>query len=177
MRLPPADRRRGQRSHRQRHRPARAHHNTTSSSSVGAATTAADYNATSGYRAQGNNCLDATWRVLTAYGVPGTEAQFWVRTITSDGAYELFNRGTGKCIGVNGGSTANGAQVIEWDCNGNADQRWFWRATGTTQFGWPVYNLVNDKSGRCMGINGGSTAQGAVAVQWDCNGNNDQHWF
>jgi hypothetical protein len=43
----------------------------TNTSSVGAAKTAASGNVTAGYTGVGNNCLDATIRVLNAYGVPG----------------------------------------------------------------------------------------------------------
>ncbi|WP_155128674.1 hypothetical protein [[Actinomadura] parvosata] len=43
----------------------------TDGSSVGAAKTAASGNLTAGYTGIGNNCLDATIRVLNAYGVPG----------------------------------------------------------------------------------------------------------
>ncbi|MFF5173658.1 RICIN domain-containing protein [Micromonospora sp. NPDC000089] len=208
----------------------------TANSSVGAANTAVADTKSSGYAGVGNNCLDATYRVLSAYGVPGlpwvqtnpypnnwfnalgsewstgwlgetwdnvnssmaldldhgnsangtaihqwsinnTEPQWWNRAVTGDGAYELFSRPTGKCVGVSGGSTAAGAHVIEWDCNGNLDQRWYWRSTGAWQDGWPAYNLVNEKSGLCLGISGGSRAQGAIAVQWSCNGNPDQRWY
>ena len=208
---------------------------TTPGSSVGAANRAAADNRSAGYTGIGNNCLDATYRVLAAYGVPdlpwtqtnpypnnwfnalggdwqagslgetwynvkaqmaldldhansangtathqwpgnGSEAQWWIRTLVP-GGYELFSRATGKCVGVAGGSTAQGAYVVEWDCNGSTDQRWSWRSTGATVGGWPVYHLVNVKSGRCLGISGGSTAQGALAVQWTCNGNPDQSWY
>ncbi len=43
----------------------------TAGSAVGAAATAANGNATAGYTGIGNNCLDASIRVLNAYGVPG----------------------------------------------------------------------------------------------------------
>jgi hypothetical protein len=35
------------------------------------------------------------------------------------------NRNSGKCMGVTGGSAQNGAAVVQWDCNGHPDQRWF----------------------------------------------------
>lgn len=209
---------------------------TTPTSSVGAANSAATANATAGYTGIGNNCLDATYRILNAYGVPnlpwpsthwypnnwynaldstwwsgslgetwmnvnsgmamdldhsnaangtavhqwpynGTDAQWWVQAVTGSGAYELFSRATGKCVGVAGGSTAAGAAVVEWDCVGHPDQRWYWRTAGGTVNGWPVYNLVNENSGQCLGISGGGTTQGTVAVQWPCNGHPDQRWY
>jgi hypothetical protein len=39
-----------------------------------------------------------------------------------------------------------------------------------------VYKLVNAKSGKVLGITGMSTANNAVAVQWDDNGTADHEW-
>jgi hypothetical protein len=36
--------------------------------------------------------------------------------------------------------------------------------------------LNNDKSGLCLGVSGGSTRNGAGAVQWTCNLHKDQAW-
>ena len=44
-------------------------------------------------------------------------------------------------------------------------------ARGLTQTG------KGDKSGKCLSIdNGGSTANGAHAIQWTCNGGPEQNW-
>ncbi len=32
--------------------------------------------------------------------------------------------GSGKCLDVNGGATANGTKVQIWDCSGAANQKW-----------------------------------------------------
>ena len=39
-----------------------------------------------------------------------------------------------------------------------------------------TFVLVNQASGYCMGIEGGSSTVGTDAVQWNCNGNPDQQW-
>ncbi|WP_410812856.1 RICIN domain-containing protein [Micromonospora sp. 067-2] len=107
----------------------------------------------------------------------GSDPQWWVRVISPAGGYELMSRASGKCVGVSGGSRTQGATVVEWDCNGHADQRWYWQATGQWVNGWPVQQIVNGNSGLCLGIDGGGNAQGARAVQWGCNGHADQHWY
>jgi hypothetical protein len=212
---------------------------TTSTSSVGAASTAASNNITAGYTGIGNNCLDATYRVFSAYGAPnlpsptthprpyqdwyssldsstwnitgslgetwinhksglmldvsgpstsngaivhqwsynGGDNQWWFRPWQADGHTRLFSRYSGKCLGISGGSTAAGAQAVQWDCNGNSDQSFQFSWTGKTAGGWPVYNIIDDKSGDCLGVSGGSTAQGANVIQWPCNGNADQEWY
>jgi hypothetical protein len=85
---------------------------------------------------------------------------------------------SGKCLGVGGGSTTEGAQIVQWGCNGNPDQSWYWVDTGyVTSTGWDIFNIVDYNSGMCIGIGGGSTAIGADAVQWPCDGSSNQMWF
>ncbi|HEV3170723.1 MAG TPA: RICIN domain-containing protein [Actinocrinis sp.] len=211
----------------------------TSGSAVGAAITAATNNISAGYTGLGNNCLDATYRVLNTYGAPnlpwpsthprpyqdwyqsldssawdisgklgetwinggsgqmldvsgpstadgalvhqwtytGADNQWWFRPWQADGYTRLFSRYSGKCLGISGGSTAAGAKAVQWSCNGNPDQTWYFQWTGaSTADGWPIYNIVNYNSGQCLGIWQGSTAVGAQAIQWPCNGNPDQEW-
>ena len=40
------------------------------------------------------------------------------------GYYEITNRNSGMSLDVNGGSTANGAGVIQWPYNGGRNQQW-----------------------------------------------------
>lgn len=66
--------------------------------------------------------------------------------------YNLVNYKSGLCMSVaGGGSTANGAHVIQWGCND----------------GWEQVLSVDD---------GGSTAQGAHVIQWTSNGGSEQGW-
>ncbi|MDO0912827.1 protein kinase [Streptomyces sp. DT2A-34] len=42
----------------------------------------------------------------------------------------------------------------------------------------PTYRLVNAKSGKCLSLdNGGSAANGTSAIQWACNGGDEQRWY
>ncbi|MGN9756059.1 protein kinase domain-containing protein [Streptomyces sp. SD31] len=41
-----------------------------------------------------------------------------------------------------------------------------------------TYRLVNAKSGKCLSLdNGGSAANGTSAIQWACNGGDEQRWY
>ena len=71
----------------------------------------------------------------------------------------------GKCVDVAGASSANGAAVQLYDCNGTAAQQWTVGADGTIR-----------ALGKCMDVSGGSTADGAVVQLYDCNGTNAQKW-
>lgn len=82
--------------------------------------------------------------------------------------YALVNLKSGKCMSVEGGgSTANGANVIQWSCNDGGEQLWYWSGS----------QLKNRKSGKCLSVSGGgSTANGAELVQWSCTGESEQSW-
>ena len=84
--------------------------------------------------------------------------------------YKLVNRNSGLVLGVNGGSQANGAQLVQWTDTGAADQGWHVTTTsGVTKFG-------NRNSGQVIGIWQGSTTEGADAVQWLDTGASNQQW-
>ncbi|MER6526387.1 RICIN domain-containing protein [Streptomyces sp. NPDC001508] len=38
--------------------------------------------------------------------------------------FELHNRKSGKCLGIDGASTANGATAAQFTCDGSANQGW-----------------------------------------------------
>lgn len=81
---------------------------------------------------------------------------------------------SGKCVGTaNSGSTANGTELVIWDCHGGADQNWAWAtfADGSVE-------LYNVPSSKCAGLaNSGSTTNGTRLVVWDCHAHPDQHWW
>jgi hypothetical protein len=79
----------------------------------------------------------------------------------------------GKCVGLaDYGSTANGTELVLWDCHGNPDQHWNWVVLATG------YALKNTPSGKCVGLaDYGSTANGTRLVLWDCHLNPDQRWL
>ncbi|MEV4760817.1 RICIN domain-containing protein [Micromonospora sp. NPDC049559] len=81
--------------------------------------------------------------------------------------YWVWNYKSGYCMSVEGGgSTANGAEIIQWSCNGGPEQNWY------EDNGY----LVNGKSDVVSVSGGGSTAEGAKLVQWGKNGGSEQGW-
>ncbi|MFF3857332.1 ThuA domain-containing protein [Micromonospora sp. NPDC002575] len=71
----------------------------------------------------------------------------------------------GKCLDVRNGSSADGAQVQLFTCNGAAGQQW---TVGTDS---TIRSL-----GKCLDVNGGSSADGAKVQLWSCNGGGAQRW-
>ncbi|MEO3771130.1 glycosyl hydrolase family 18 protein [Micromonospora sp. B9E7] len=71
----------------------------------------------------------------------------------------------GKCVDVASASTANGAAIQLWTCNGTNAQTWTVASDSTLR-----------ALGKCADITSGSTANGAKVQLWDCNGSGAQVW-
>ncbi len=84
--------------------------------------------------------------------------------------YKLVNVNSGKDLDVTGGSTADGAQVVQWTDHGGTNQQWNIIAVGGS------YKLVNVNSGKDLDVTGASTANGALVIQWTDHGGTNQQW-
>ena len=109
----------------------------------------------------------------------------------------------GKCVDVNGGSSADGTPLVIWTCNTGTNQQWTregstWRSLGkcmtaagtadgsavqlSTCNGAAAQNwttgsagsLVN--AGKCLDANGAGTADGTRLIVWTCHGGSNQSW-
>ncbi|HEU5470811.1 MAG TPA: ricin-type beta-trefoil lectin domain protein [Actinophytocola sp.] len=78
----------------------------------------------------------------------------------------LRNVAANRCLDVSGGSQANGAQVIIWDCNGNSNQRW----TQTAAADLRVFDS------KCLDVLNQAVTPGSPVSIWDCNGGDNQKW-
>jgi surface antigen len=107
----------------------------------------------------------------------GGSAQRWIRVSSPGGYYKITNKGTGKCVDVQGPSTADGAPVHEWSCYGTDSQLWKYEGKGRSVSGYPVYQIRNKLSGKCLDITGFGTADGTPIQQWTCTGGTNQEWY
>jgi len=87
------------------------------------------------------------------------------------GWYKLTAEFSGKCLDVNGASTATGANVQQWTDNGTSAQRW-----EIIDVGGGYYKLVAQCSGKCLDVNQAADTDGANVQQWDDNGTDAQKW-
>jgi uncharacterized Zn-binding protein involved in type VI secretion len=71
----------------------------------------------------------------------------------------------GMCVTVADNGSADGTQVVAWQCNSDASQQWTAYSDGTLRI-----------NGKCMNTTGHSTAAGATVDLWVCDGNPAQHW-
>jgi hypothetical protein len=111
---------------------------------------------------------------LETWASQGHPDQFWRFDYTNFGYQQIVNVNSGKCVGVRGGSTTQGAPIVQFTCNGRDDQLWA-RAGIDGSFSYETF--INLNSGMCIGIAGNSTSQGAKLVQWPCDGNSDKQWI
>ncbi|MBA2394871.1 MAG: RICIN domain-containing protein [Ktedonobacteraceae bacterium] len=84
--------------------------------------------------------------------------------------YTLVNRNSGKVLDVSGGSTANGAGVIQYMSHSSTNQQWSIVAASG------YYKLVNVKSGKDLDVSNSSTANGGAIDQWTATGGANQQW-
>ncbi|MEU7870514.1 RICIN domain-containing protein [Dactylosporangium sp. NPDC049140] len=81
--------------------------------------------------------------------------------------------GNGNCLDVPNSSTANGVQLIQYACNGGANQRFaFTPVSGTPD----QYTIGTSAAGKCVDVNGASTSDNAPVIQWSCSSANNQRF-
>ncbi|MFF7634473.1 phosphatidylinositol-specific phospholipase C domain-containing protein [Kitasatospora sp. NPDC008050] len=71
----------------------------------------------------------------------------------------------GTCLDDYGDSTANGAAVDLYTCNGTPAQQWRPATDGTLRI-----------NGQCLDVTGAATAPGTLVELWPCNGGANQQW-
>jgi chitinase len=87
------------------------------------------------------------------------------------GTYTMHLAFTGKCVDINAASTADGAQVQQYACNGTGAQSFQVIDEGG---GW--YKILNTNSGKAIDVTAASTANGANIQQYTDNGTGAQRF-
>ncbi|MEV6400787.1 RICIN domain-containing protein [Streptomyces sp. NPDC051907] len=82
----------------------------------------------------------------------------------------IKNYNSDKYLEPSGGSTANGAKIVQRTSSGATVQRW----VPVNDDGYVSYENVG--SGRNLGIDGASTSVGAAAIQANPSGDLNQDW-
>jgi poly(3-hydroxybutyrate) depolymerase len=74
--------------------------------------------------------------------------------------------GSGRCLDVPNGSTADGTRLQIWDCHGGANQQWTYTSS----------RQLIGSGGKCLDANGAGTANGTAVIIWTCHGGANQQW-
>jgi hypothetical protein len=81
--------------------------------------------------------------------------------------YWIQNQGTGKCMDLNNGSSANGTPVQQSSC---VDNHMKWALTANPRNLTPDSNftLTDERAGTCLDVQGGSLAEFAPLQGYHC---------
>ncbi|MEV8541182.1 RICIN domain-containing protein [Streptomyces sp. NPDC051572] len=77
----------------------------------------------------------------------------------------IRGHGSGRCVDVTGGSSADNTRLRIWDCTSAARQKWQFASDGTVR-----------ALGKCMDVDGGSRTDGAWIKLVACNGTGAQRF-
>jgi len=94
---------------------------------------------------------------------------FW--KIKWDGYYTITNKNSGKAVDVANGSTADGANIQQYQSNGSDAQLWKLEPAGNG-----YYYIFSRRSGKVLDVKDGSTADSANVQQYQYNGSDAQKW-
>ncbi|MFI6064674.1 RICIN domain-containing protein [Micromonospora sp. NPDC051227] len=101
----------------------------------------------------------------------GGPEQKWVVNPAGGDVVTLTNAAHGQCLDVEGGSTEDGARLLQFPCHGGANQQWRLSPTGTG----PVL-LVAAHSGRCGQADDDGDEPDDEIRQRACDGRPAQQW-
>ena len=103
--------------------------------------------------------------------------QYFARALGKEHDFRIVNSVASsrtKCVDIKDGKTNDGAEIHQWDCEGQASQSWYLRPAGTHQ-GKKAYLIVNAKSGKCL--DGPDNEFGKPYHIWNCDTNNANQRF
>lgn len=113
-----------------------------------------------------NSCLGG-WDNLT------TSIRVRANGVTGkNGTWKIQNRNSGKYIDVEGASTADGANVLQWQGNTQTNQQF----TFTDQ-GGGLYKIISVNSGKAVDITAGTTNNLGNVEQWTANNGLNQQFI
>ncbi|MFJ9931652.1 RICIN domain-containing protein [Streptomyces virginiae] len=96
--------------------------------------------------------------------------QKYTATRNADGSFQLKVKSNGLCVGVGGGSTAEGAAVQQQTCGTAAEQKWKIAASGGG------FAVTAQHSGKCLDVTGSAKTDGARIIQNTCDARGSQQW-
>jgi triacylglycerol esterase/lipase EstA (alpha/beta hydrolase family) len=107
----------------------------------------------------------------------GADEQLWYIEKTRDSnpdSYQLISKKSQKVGDIRGGSTLNGAELVQYHTKGgntaaNDNQRF-----RLVDLGNGYFNIIAKHSGKALHVNSGSTSDNAYIKQWS---NNNYDWY
>ncbi|AZM51288.1 hypothetical protein DMA15_00725 [Streptomyces sp. WAC 01529] len=119
------------------------------------------------------------WLLVTVLAVmavlvaPRTATAGAAGAAAGEAPVNLLNVHSGRCMEVENSSSADGAKIRQWDCEGQPGARWLIRPSAAST---SAVNIVNAHSGKCLAVRTDAPAGGTVGTsaprveQWGCAG-------
>ncbi|MDB5054558.1 MAG: Alpha-galactosidase [Bacilli bacterium] len=92
-------------------------------------------------------------------------------SIVSGKTFRIAPKSTGLSVAVDGASTANGANVLQWEQGIAQNDKW---VITSTDGGF--YKIINVKSGKALSVENASLSDGAKVLQWDFGSTGNDQW-
>ena len=86
------------------------------------------------------------------------------------GTFKIFNRHSGKVLGVDNDSSLDGANVIQWTDNGKTSQQWIISNEGNG------YKILNVNANKALDVEKNSLEDGGNILIWSDKGSLNQRW-
>jgi ricin-type beta-trefoil lectin protein len=113
----------------------------------------------------------------------GRDASFRWRFVRAAGGdlYQVVNVNSGKCLAIAAAGVEDNGFATQYPCDDDPARLWGMRkpaGTGILLGVVPVGDtlLQNGRSGKCLTIAGGTTAENGVAVQYGCDAEQSRRW-
>ena len=81
---------------------------------------------------------------------------------------------SGRCLDVD---THSNYTVQLWNCDSGSDESWRLQYVGTAYPDTDYYQVINGRTGTCLGTTGGSLTRGAAVVVTPCAPTLTQWWY
>ena len=89
----------------------------------------------------------------------------------ANGRYSIVSAHSGKCVDVAAASTADGANIQQYVCNGTGAQKF-----DVANMGGGYYRILNANSGKAVDVAAAALNDGANIQQWTSNGTGAQRF-
>lgn len=110
------------------------------------------------------NCNSANGTSVQQWSWLNNDCQKWRVTHLGDGYYQIAPAfAQSKALDVANNITADGTNVQLWDYWGSQGQQFRFQSSGSGR-----WRIIARHSGKCLDINGASTANGSKLIQWTC---------
>jgi hypothetical protein len=111
------------------------------------------------------------YKSCKGYNTPITVWREPAPTFDPAKTYRVCAKHSGRCLSIQGSSTANGAPVVQWGFSSGDNQKF-----KVTSLGDGFYSFCAKNSGKCLDTHPPTGGDGSSVTQWAWDGSDSQRW-